>query len=62
LTPVDISDEIRNLATEPKRNGDLLLAMNKKMNALIEAEVGVPDDGSFLPGEDADWSATKFDP
>jgi arylsulfatase len=55
-------DEIRNLATEPKRNGDLLLAMNKKMNALIEAEVGVPDDGSFLPGEHADWAATKFDP
>jgi arylsulfatase len=54
-------DEIQNFATEPKRNGDLLLAMNKKMNALIEAELGVPDDGSFLPGEDADWSATKYD-
>jgi hypothetical protein len=31
------------------------------MNALIDAEVGV-DDGSFLPGEDADWAATTFDP
>ena len=54
-------DEMRNLAVEPKKHGDLLLAMNDKMNALIDAEVGV-DDGSFLPGEDADWAATTFDP
>ena len=43
-------------------SGYLLLVMNKKMNALIEAEVGDPDDGSFLPGEDTDWAATTFDP
>jgi arylsulfatase len=55
-------DEMRNLSTEPKKHGDLLLAMNDKMNALIEAEVGGPDDGSFLPGEDADWAAATFDP
>jgi arylsulfatase len=55
-------DEIQNLATEPQKNGDLLLAMNKKMNALIEAEVGVPDDSRFLPGENANWAATKYDP
>jgi arylsulfatase len=54
-------DEMRNLAVEPKKHGDLLLAMNDKMNALIDAEVGV-DDGSSLPGEDADWAATTFDP
>jgi len=54
-------DEMRNLAVEPKKHGDLLLAMNDKMNALIDAEVGV-DGGSFLPGEDADWAATTFDP
>ena len=54
-------DEMRNLAVEPKKHGDLLLAMNDKMNALIDAEVGV-DDGRFLPGEDADWAATTFDP
>ena len=55
-------DEMRNLSTEPKKHGDLLLAMNDKMNALIEAEVGGPDDGSFLPGEDADWAAERFVP
>jgi arylsulfatase len=55
-------DEIKNLATEPKRNGHLLLAMNTKMNSLIETEVGVPDDGRFLPGENANWAATKYDP
>jgi len=54
-------DEMQNLATEPKKHGDLLLAMNAKMNQLIDAEVGV-DDGSFLPGENANWAATKFDP
>jgi arylsulfatase len=54
-------DEMQNLSTEPKKHGDLLLAMNDKMNALIDAEVGV-DDGSFLPGEDVDWAATTFDP
>ncbi len=55
-------DEMRNLATEPKKHGDLLLAMNGKMNALIEAEVAGPDDGSFLPGENSDWAAATFDP
>ncbi len=43
-------DETRNLALDPKKNADLLLAMNAKMNALIETEVGEPDDGGFLPG------------
>ena len=55
-------NEMRNLAIEPKKNGDPLLAMNSKMNALIETEVGVPDDGRFLPGENANWAATKYDP
>lgn len=54
--------ESDNLAIEPKKHGDLILAMNQKMNKLIETEIGEPDDGSFLPGEDADWAATKFDP
>ena len=55
-------NEMQNLAIEPNKNGDLLLAMNSKMNALIETEVGVPDDGRFLPGENANWAATKYDP
>ncbi len=55
-------DEVRNLAVEPGKHGDLLLAMNDKMNALINTEVDEPDDGSFLPGAGTNWAATKFDP
>jgi arylsulfatase len=55
-------DEVRNLAVEAGKHGDLLLAMNDKMNALIDSEVDEPDDGSFLPGKDANWAATRFDP
>ena len=55
-------DEMQNLATEPKKHGDLLLAMNAKMNTLIDTEVDEPDNGSFLPGKDANWAATRFDP
>ncbi len=54
-------DEMQNLAVEPEKHGELLLAMNDKMSALLDAEVGL-DDGSFLPGEDVSWAATKFDP
>ena len=54
-------DEMQNLALEPKKHGELLLAMNETMNRLLADEVGV-DDGSFLPGEDVDWAATTFDP
>ena len=55
-------DEMQNLAVDPKKHGELLLAMNDEMNALIDTEVDEPDNGSFLPGESADWAATKFDP
>ena len=55
-------EEMRNLAVERNKHGDLLLAMNDKMNTLINTEIDVPDDGHFLPGKDADWAATKFDP
>jgi arylsulfatase len=54
-------EEMQNLALEPKKHGELLLAMNDTMNRLLTAEVGV-DDGGFLPGEDVDWAATTFDP
>jgi len=54
--------EMRNLATEPNKHGELLLAMNAEMNALIEAEVGEPDDGRFLPGDHNQWAAATFDP
>ncbi len=55
-------DESINLATDPEKHADLLLAMNAKMNDLIETEIQEPDDGNFLPGKDADWAATRFDP
>ncbi len=55
-------DESHNLSVERKKHGDLLLAMNEKMNVLIEAEVGEPDDGRFLPGEDRQWAAATYDP
>lgn len=55
-------DEMQNLAVDPKKYGDLLLAMNDKMNGLIDAEIDEPDDGGFLPGKEADWAATRFDP
>jgi arylsulfatase len=55
-------DEMQNLATEPKKHAELLLAMNDKMNAIIDAEVDEPDDGSFLPGNPENWVATSFDP
>ena len=62
LFDLETDPEMHNLAVEPKKHGELLLAMNDKMNALIETEVDEPDDGSFLPGEEANWAATRFDP
>lgn len=50
--------EVRNLALDPKKNGELLLAMNAKLNKLLDAEVG-EDAGQMLPGGvDAGWVAT----
>jgi arylsulfatase len=53
--------EMNNLAADPKANGEVLLAMNKKLSALIEAEVGA-DDGRFLPENKAGWNVTLIDP
>jgi arylsulfatase len=47
--------EMLNLAIDRQANGDLLVAMNDKLNALIESEVGA-DNGQMLPGGDeANW-------
>ncbi len=47
---------------DARKNADPVLAMNAKMNTLIEEEVG-EDDGRFLPvGDEVDWAASKFDP
>ena len=48
-------NEMNNLAMDRRGNGDLLVAMNDKLNALIESEVG-EDDGQMMPdGKDANW-------
>jgi arylsulfatase len=44
-------EEMTNLALDQKTHGELLLAMNAKLNALIEDEVG-EDIGQMLPGDD----------
>ena len=52
--------EMNNLALD-KKNQDLLLAMNDKLNRLIDREVG-KDDGSHLPDIDGiSWTAKPFD-
>lgn len=47
-------DEIGNLAIDPKRNGDLILAPNQETNLRLAAEVG-EDDGHFLPIREGKW-------
>jgi arylsulfatase len=51
--------ELDNLAMDRKKNGELMLAMNAKLNKLVDAEVG-EDAGQMLPGGvDAGWVATN---
>jgi hypothetical protein len=51
--------EMNNLAMDAKKNGELLLAMNAKLNRLITDEVG-EDIGQMLPGGiDGGWVATR---
>jgi hypothetical protein len=47
-------EEINNLAMDTKKNGDLIMAQNAKLNQRIAEEVGV-DDGSFLPLRNGKW-------
>ncbi len=50
--------EVDNLAKDPKKHGDVLLAMNSKLNNLVDTEVG-EDVGQMLPGgPDAGWVLT----
>jgi len=53
-------DEMNNLALDLKKNGDLILALNKTANDRIADEVGV-DDGSFLPIRDGKWAFPPLD-
>ena len=50
--------EMNNLATSGKKHRELILAMNDKLNRLIDAEVG-EDRGQMLPGGiEAGWEVT----
>lgn len=51
-------DELVNLAAQGGRNRELVLAMNEKLNRLIDAEVG-EDRGQMMPGGiEAGWEVT----
>lgn len=51
-------DEVVNLAMDRKQHAELLMAMNAKLNRLIDEEVG-EDVGQMLPGGvDGGWVAT----
>jgi len=53
--------EINNLAVDRKKNGDLLMAMNEKLNAVINTEVG-EDKGQMLPDiKGVNWAIERFD-
>jgi len=50
--------EMQNLAMDLRKNGELVQAMNEKLNRLIDAEVG-EDRGQMLPGGiEAGWEVT----
>jgi arylsulfatase len=50
--------QLNNLALDREKNADLLMAMNAKLNRLIDEEVG-EDVGQMLPGGvDGGWVAT----
>jgi arylsulfatase len=52
-------DETTNLALDRAKNADLLLAMNDKLNRLVDAEVG-EDVGQMLPKNvEGGWVATE---
>lgn len=51
-------NEVENLALDREKNADLIMAMNAKLNRLIDEEVG-EDIGQMLPGGvDGGWVAT----
>jgi arylsulfatase A-like enzyme len=48
------TEEVHNLAADPEINGDLMMAMNAKLNGRIADEVG-DDNGSFIPIRKGKW-------
>lgn len=47
-------EEMNNLAVDPKKNGDLIVALNQEANRRLAEEVG-EDNGHFLPIRDGKW-------
>jgi arylsulfatase A-like enzyme len=53
--------EMHNLGLDKKKNAQLIMAMNDKMNKLIDDEVG-SDKGEFLPDiKNVNWAFDRFD-
>jgi arylsulfatase len=51
--------ELNNLAADAKPHGELIIALNEKLNRLIDSEVG-EDRGQMLPGGiEAGWEVTQ---
>lgn len=51
--------ELNNLAMDTKQHGELIVALNEKLDRLIDSEVG-EDRGQMLPGGiDAGWEVTR---
>lgn len=48
--------EQTNLAADRAANGDLVLAMNAKLEKIIAAEIGVDDGGELPDVEGIDWA------
>ncbi len=54
-------DEMKNLASDRKGNGDLIAAMNGKLEAIIKEEIG-KDDGREMPDiPTVDWTIDRPD-
>ncbi len=54
--------EVNNLAMDKNKHGEIIMAMNEKLNKVIEDEVG-DDDGSYLPDiKGVNWVFDSFDP
>ena len=53
--------EMNNLGMDKKKNTELIMTMNDKLNKLIDEEVG-SDKGEFLPDiENVNWAFDRFD-
>ncbi len=49
-----------NLAADREKNRELILAMNAKMNTIMEEEVGVDDGSSLGLKKDTDYAFTPL--